>query len=329
MKLATQFGARADGALVVVSRDLTRAAPASAIAPTMVDALENWDAVSADLERLFAALQAGTALEAFPLDIGTLAAPLPRAPQWLDGSVFPTHGQLMIRAFGIDDPTPDGWPLMYQGLSDRMLPPHGDVPFRSEADGIDFEGEFAVALDHVPMGCDAVAALGHVKLILLANDWSLRAFGGDEMRAGFGFIRAKPATAFAPIAVTPDELGAAWDRGTVALDLRVHRGGTLFGHANGREMAFHFGDLIAHAAYNRELSGGTIIGSGTVSNAAYDEVGSSCIAERRSIEMIRNGKAETSYLMFGEQVRLEALDEHGGSVFGTIDQTVVASEANS
>ena len=327
MKLATLPNGHADGELIVVSRDLSRAVKARDIAPTLVDALANWSAVEGRLTQLFEALEQGTAAGAFPLDQEQLAAPLPRAPQWLDGSVFPTHGRLMVQAFALDYEAPADWPLMYQGLSDRMLPPRGNVPFRSEADGIDFEGEFAVAVDHVPMGTDAQAALSHIKLILLVNDWSLRAFGAEEMRAGFGFIRAKPSTAFAPVAVTPDELGGAWDAGRVALDLRVQRGDALFGRANGREMAFHFGELIAHAAYNRDLSAGTIIGSGTVSNEDYHRVGSSCIAERRTIEIIEKQQPETSYLMFGERVRLEVLNEEGASVFGAIDQTVISSGA--
>jgi fumarylacetoacetate (FAA) hydrolase len=234
----------------------------------------------------------------------------------------------MAKAFGLSSVSQKDWPLMYQGCSDYTLAAREDAPLPSEADGIDFEGEFAVVVDEVPMGVQAEQALCHVRLIVLVNDWSLRAFGAEEMRAGFGFIRAKPATAYSPVAVTPDELGSAWCSGRVELDLHVHRGEELFGRPNGREMAHDFGRLIAHAAYNRRLSAGTVIGSGTVSNADYAHVGSTCIAERRSIETIETGAAGTPFLRFGERVRLEAFNSIGSSIFGSIDQRIVPGGAH-
>jgi fumarylacetoacetate (FAA) hydrolase len=215
-------------------------------------------------------------------------------------------------------------PLMYQGLSDRFLSGTQDVPLPSEADGIDFEGEYGVITDAVPMGTSAQEALSHVKLLLLINDWSLRAIAPIEMKTGFGWVQAKPACSVAPFAVTPDELGDAWADGRVLLPLRVTVNGQWFGHPHGREMAYGFHDQIAHAARTRNLPAGTMIGSGTVSNADYASVGSSCISERRAIEMIAGGKPETSFLHFGDRVRMEALGHHG-SPFGTCDQRVVAA----
>ncbi|MDH4412434.1 MAG: fumarylacetoacetate hydrolase family protein [Rhizobium sp.] len=326
MKLATMRCESGADELVVVSRDLALAVSAGGIAASMLEALENWQAVSPALHALSERLENGEAEGAFVFNPNLARAPLPRSAQWLDASAFPNHGQLMAKAFGIDDVTPKDWPLMYQGLSDYTYAPMEDVALPSEADGIDFEGEFAVVVDAVPMGISPEEALSHIKLVMLVNDWSLRAFGGLEMRAGFGFIRAKPATAFGPVTVTPDTLGEGWKDGRVQLDLHVWRDGVAFGHPNGREMSFHFGELIAHAAYNRHLSAGTIIGSGTVSNRTYAQCGSACIAERRSIETIANGSPATPFLRFGERVKMEVLDSDGTSVFGAIDQRVISRE---
>ncbi|AOH84298.1 fumarylacetoacetate hydrolase [Sphingomonas panacis] len=326
MKLATRKNGRPDGELLVVSQNLARAVSGADIVPTMREAVENWQQAAPKLRARSDALRAGTQVGAFDLDAADLLAPLPRPAQWLDASAFPNHGRLMAKAFGLDDVAPADWPLMYQGLSDYTFAPRGPVPFSSEGDGIDFEGEFAVVVEQVPQGTPAKAALERVCLVLLANDWSLRRFGPIEMRAGFGFIRAKPATAFAPVAVTPDELGDRWCDGRVALDLHVHRNAQLVGKPNGREMGFSFGELIAHAAYNRMLSAGSVVGSGTVSNDGYREVGSSCIAEQRSIETIDSGQPTTEFLKFGEQVRMEAFLADGMSVFGAIDQTVCSTE---
>lgn len=323
MKLATLRNGSRDGTLVVVSRDLAYAVKATPVAATLQQAIEQWAEVAPALRRLYADLNAGTVHDAFTFDPHGALAPLPRAYQWCDGSAFLNHGRLMEQAFNLE-PTPDfrTVPLMYQGGSDDFLGPHADVPLPDEAHGIDFEGEYAVVLDDVPLGCTADQAADHVKLVLLINDWSLRAFGPREMKTGFGFVQAKPATSFAPIAVTPDALGDAWRDGRVHLPLHVHWNGEWFGSPNGGEMNFSFFDLIAHAAKTRRLRAGTIIGSGTVSNADRS-VGSACVSERRTIEVLDGGKPVTSFMHFGDTVRLEAHDVGGQSVFGAINQQVV------
>lgn len=317
MRLATLANGTPDGALIIISPDAERYLPASPIAQTLQQAIEQWATVEPAL-RIEAARLAGG--EGDPLDPQQLLAPLPRAWQWLDGSAFPQHGELMQQAFNLP-PIATDRPLMYQGLSDRFLPGHADVPLPSEADGIDFEGEFGIITDAVSMGTTADDALAHVKLILLINDWSLRAIAPVEMKTGFGWVQAKPACSVAPYAVTPDELGEAWQDGRVHLPLHVTLNGTWFGHPHGRDMAFGFHDLIAHAARTRHLVAGTIIGSGTVSNADYTDVGSCCISERRAIEIMKDGAPATPFLHFGDHVRMEAAGAH----FGTIDQCVTAS----
>lgn len=320
MKLATIADGTPDGRLVVISRDLQRMAAADGIAPTMQAALERWNEVEAKLRGLSEELERG---EGTPFDPAAACAPLPRAWQWLDGSAFQSHGDLMSTVFGIEKMPYDTTPLMYQGISDRFLAPGEEARFPSEADGIDFEGEFGVIVDGAPLGTDATAALAHIKLIVLINDWSLRAIAPIEMKTGFGWIQAKPACGMAPVAVTPDELGEHWRDGRVHLNLDVFWNGERFGAANGGAMAFSFADLVAHAARTRDLVAGTIIGSGTVSNEEYREVGSSCIAERRGIEMLDHGTAETAFMRFGDRVRMEASLPGGGSIFGAIDQKVV------
>lgn len=312
MTLATLRDGTPDGRLVVVSPDRTH----FALAPvtTMQAAIEAWSETCAAI----------AAVENFPekLDPARLGAPLPRAWQWLDGSVFPTHGELMQIAFGLD-PIKSERPLMYQGISDRFYGPYDDVIFPSEADGIDFEGEFGVIVDHVPMGTGAEEAIDHIKLVVQINDWSLRVIGAEEMQTGFGWVQAKPACSMAPFALTPSELGPAWKNGRVCLDLHIAWNGRQFGRANGEPMQFGFHELVAHAARTRELAAGTIIGSGTVSNRDYAEVGSSCIAEVRAIETIANGKPSTGFMAFGDRVRMEAMNGEGASPFGVIDQQVV------
>ena len=213
-------------------------------------------------------------------------------------------------------------PLMYQGMSDRFLGPAEDVPLPDEAHGIDFEGEFAVIVDAVPMGTPAAEAMRHIRLIVQVNDWSLRALAVPEMKTGFGWIQAKPACSMAPFAVTPDALGDSWHDGRVCLDLVVEWNGERFGRANGREMACGFHELVAHAAATRDLVAGTIIGSGTVANANYAEVGSSCISERRAIEIIADGEPSTLFMRFGDTCRMEALMSDGRALFGAIEQRV-------
>jgi fumarylacetoacetate (FAA) hydrolase len=322
MKLATLYNGAPDGALIVVSHDGARYLPAGDIAPTLQAALERWRTVEPQLAGLAAQLAQGGGE---PIAKLRFSAPLPRAWQWLDGSAFASHGALMQQAFGLP-PIETDLPLMYQGLSHEFLGPNDDVPLPSEADGIDFEGEFAVVTDAVPMGVAAADALDHVRLIVQLNDWSLRTIAPIEMKTGFGWIQAKPACSVAPFAVTPDELGDAWRNGRVCLDLAVGWNGAPFGRANGEPMAFGFHELIAHAARTRSLPAGTIIGSGTVSNPNYREVGSSCIAERRGIEIVDYGAPRTEFMRFGDTVRMEARMPDGATFFGAIEQRVVAHE---
>lgn len=323
MKLATlNLGGR-DGRLAVISRDLRSAVLAGDIAATLQAALDDWVTVQPRLELLYQALNDGRVPDVIAFDPTMALAPLPRAWQWLDGSAFHSHGMLMAKVFGIDNLQADR-PLMYQGMSHQFIAGHHPVPLPSEGDGIDFEGEFGVVTDDVPMGIDAVESLGHIKLLLLINDWSLRAIGRVEMATGFGWVQAKPACSVAPIAVTPDELGDDWRDGRVGLDLLVDWNGTRFGAANGGAMGFSFGQLIAHAARTRSLCAGTIIGSGTVSNETFRMVGSSCIAERRGIEILDEGAARTGFMRFGDRVRMEVCDCNGQSLFGAIDQAVFA-----
>lgn len=322
MKFATRRTASRDGELLIVSRDLSRAVSARDIAATLLDALERWDDVVLLLASRYEALNAGKAEGAFSFDPHSCAAPLPRSPQWCDASAFLNHGRLMERAFNTEPiPDFDTIPVMYQGASDDFLGPTDEVLLPDEAHGIDFEGEFGVVTGAVPMGVDAREALGHVRLIVQLNDWSLRALGPREMKTGFGFLQAKPSTSFAPVAVTPDELGQSWCDGRVNLRLHVEWNGEHFGHPNGREMNFDFGTLIAHAAKTRRLSPGTILGSGTVSNTDR-AVGSACIAERRVIEILDHGSPSTSFMKFGDRVRMVARTDAADEPFGVIDQTV-------
>ena len=319
MKLATLPDGTRDGRLHIVSRDLGRCQPAAA-AQTLQAALENWDTLAPALEAQSKAANAGAGTV---FDPTKALAPLPRAWQWLDGSAFESHGDLMDAVFGMAKKEKTGRPLMYQGVSDHFLAPGADVPLPSEADGIDFEGEFGIITDTVPMGTDATTARRHIRLIVQINDWSLRKLAPIEMKTGFGWVQAKPPCSMAPVAVTPDELGAQWRDARVDLPLRVDWNGTRFGTASGYPMAFGFDQLVAHAAYSRRLVAGTVIGSGTVSNINYREIGSSCIAERRGIETLDQGEAKTPYMAFGDRVRMEVTGADGQSVFGAIDQRVV------
>lgn len=317
MRLATRDNGTPDGELLVVSDDGTRAKTVLGW-PNLLAAIGDWQAAEPDLRA--AAIELGNGAGG-KLDPAALRAPLPRSWQWLDGSAFQAHADLMQVAFGTE-PIPHDKPLMYQGLSDRFYGPTEPVPFRDEADGIDFEGEFGVIVDQVPMGTSAADALDHIKLVVQINDWSLRALAVPEMKTGFGWIQAKPACSMAPFAVTPEALGEAWRDGRVCLDLAVEWNGERFGRANGCEMACGFHELVAHAAATRDLVAGTIIGSGTVANANYAEVGSSCISERRAIEIIADGKPTTPFMRFGDSCRMEAVTPDGRAIFGAIEQRV-------
>jgi fumarylacetoacetate (FAA) hydrolase len=322
MKLASKMGTSLDGRLLIVASDLASCIEAEA-APTLQYALDNWSVVQPGLVEQHAALNAGRASSATPVNLASLGAAMPRSFQFLDASAFLAHNHILAEAWGFEPRSTLAPPLMYQGLSDRFYPPHGSVPFRSVDDEIDFEAEFAVLTDHVPLGVSADDAMSHIKLVVLLNDWSLRAFGPSEMKSGFGFIHAKPQSSMSAFAVTPDELSGAWRNGRVCLAVNVYRNGELFGRPSGDEMSFGFHDLIAHAATTRELCAGTIIGSGTVSNANYKAVGSGCIAEKRAIDRLSSAEP-TPYLKFGEQLRIDAFDPARQFIFGSMDQMVSA-----
>jgi fumarylacetoacetate (FAA) hydrolase len=310
MRLATLAKGGRDGTLVVVSPD----GSSCALAPvaTLQEAIENWNAVAPQL----------AAISNFDLPLGDVTAPLPRAWQWLDGSAYNSHGDLMEKVFGIE-PIESDKPLMYQGVSDKFYGPNDDVMMTDEALGIDFEGEFGVIVDAVPMGTSAADATKHIKLLVQINDWSLRTLAGPEMKTGFGWVQAKPPCSMAPFACTPDELGDAWRNGRVCIDLLVDWNARRFGAANGEPMAYGFHDLVAHAARTRNLVAGTVIGSGTVSNENYREIGSSCIAERRGIEIVDQGAPSTEFMRFGDSVRMQGTMQDGRAPFGAIDQKVV------
>jgi fumarylacetoacetate (FAA) hydrolase len=330
MKLATLRDGSADGQLLVVSRDLRRAVRAIGIAASLRVALESWEHSVPPLRALSEALNAGDIPGALDFPTSGLGPPLPRAWQWLDASAFHSHGDLMERAFKhapIEGKLTR--PLMCQGGSDDFLGPWEDMPLPSEADGIDFEAEIAVIVDRVPMGTPDAGALSHVQLVMLANDASLRTLAMVEMKTGFGWVHAKPATSFSPVAVTPDELGPAWRNGRLCLPVHVTWNDRKFGQPDGGAMGFGFHELIAHAAYSRNLSAGTIVGSGTVSNADYRAVGSACIAERRAIEIADEGRPITQYMRFGDRVRIEMFDPSGRTIFGAIDQRVVIKSPSS
>ncbi len=324
MKLASLKTGGRDGRLVVVSRDLRHAVVASDFAPTLQAALDDWGAAEPMLQAVYQRLNDGVLDQAFPFDPRECAAPLPRAYQWADGSAYVNHVELVRKARGAEMP-PSFWtdPLMYQGGSDSLIGPCDDIEAESEAWGIDFEGEVAVITDDVPMGLPPEAAMLHIRLLMLVNDVSLRNLIPNELAKGFGFFQSKPATAFSPVAVTPDELGNAWDGCKVRRPLRVMLNDTVFGEPDaGSDMTFDFPQLIAHAAKTRHLAAGSIVGSGTVSNVDRSQ-GSACIAERRMLEQIADGKPSTPFLRFGDRVRIEMLDAKGQSIFGAIDQRVV------
>ncbi len=324
MKLASLRRGGRDGTLVVVSRDGTRAVVAAAVAPTLQRALENWADAAPRLAELAARLDAGSLAGAFEFEPRELASPLPRCYQFLDGSVYLSHMEKARKARGAEMPAEfDRQPLMYQGLSDHFLAPHEDVPMTDDNLGIDLEAEVAVIVDDVPLGIDAAAAAAHIRLFVLLNDWTLRGLTRFEVPRGFGFLQSKPASALSPFAVTPDELGAAWDGRRLDLPLRSSVNGVALGAPRaGEDMYFDYPALIAHAARTRRLGAGTLIGAGTVSNRAPG-AGYGCIAEARMDEELAHGAARTPFLTFGDRVRIEMCDADGRSIFGAIEQTVV------
>ena len=323
MKLATLKTGGRDGRLIVVSRDLKRAVAASEVALSLQVVLDDWHGKAPKLAQLSAALNSGRAADAFDFDPNRCASPLPRAYQWADGSAYVNHVELVRKARGAQMP-PSFWtdPLMYQGGSDTFLGPCDPILAQSEDWGIDLEGEVAVVTDDVPMGVEPDKAGQHIRLLMLVNDVSLRNLIPNELGKGFGFFQSKPSSAFSPVAVTPDELGEAWNGSKLSLPVIVHINGSQFGEPNaGDDMTFDFPQLIAHAAKTRPLAAGTVVGSGTISNLDRSR-GAACIAEKRMLETIDTGKPVTPFLRFGDRVRIEMRDADGNSIFGAIDQEV-------
>ena len=336
MKLATYKDGSRDGQLVVVSRDLTTAHYASGIATKLQQVLDDWNFLSPQLQDLSQTLNQGKARHAFPFDPKLCMAPLPRAYQWADGSAYMNHVEL-VRASRNSEVPANFYedPLMYQGGSDDFLGPCDPVVCPSTDYGIDFEAEVAVITGDVPMQVSPEQALDSIRLVMIANDVSLRRLIPNELAKNFGFLQGKPATAFSPVAVTLDELGDAWEQGRLHLSMRVDWNGKRVGMCEaGPEMTFHFGQLIAHLCKTRNVRAGSIIGSGTVSNKAVEvdgrkdwPKGYSCIAEKRAIETILDGKASTDFMQFGDTVRIEMKGRDGQSVFGAIDQTIAPLKA--
>lgn len=326
MKLATLNDGTRDGRLLVVTKDGTRARKAQA-ATTLQAALDDWSNVEARLRAEAAKLEASSQPDEFPVDFEKLSSPLPRAYEWIDGSAYISHIVLVRKARGAEPPaTLETDPLVYQGGSGTFLAPRQDIEHFSDEWGIDFEAEICVVTGDVPMGTTASNAAAHVKLLMLANDVTLRNIIPEELAKGFGFYVSKPSTAFSPFAITPDELGDAWKDGRVHLPLRTSWNGELFGHPDaGPEMHFSFHDLLEHATRTRKLTAGTIIGSGTVAN--FDGAkGASCIAEKRMREKIDSGEFKTPFMKFGDTVDIEMLDAEGRNLFGRIAQKVVQAK---
>lgn len=322
MKLASLNNGTADGQLLLVSRDLCAMVDASDIAPTMQYALDHWENCAPLLQARYDALNTGELRNAQPFQSTQLLAPLPRSWQWLDGSCFLQHGHLMQQAFHLEPiADADKIPLVYQGAGDSFCGANADLFVPQAQHGADFEGEFAVITGNLPVGATPEQSYQAIRLVTLLNDISYRALAPREMKTGFGFVQAKGPTAFAPVAVTPDELGAAWHHARVCLPVHVYRNDQLFGQPNGSEMHFGFDQLISHVAVTRPINAGSVFGSGTVSNANPD-VGQACISELRAKEMIATGKPQTPFLSAGETVSIEVVNAVGQSIFGQIRQTV-------
>jgi len=323
MKLATLQTDHPDGGLIVVSTDLRRAVLASDISPSLRAALDDWSQAEPHLRALSARLNAGQDTKAFDFDPYACSAPLPRTHQFIDASAFLNHGQIMTRAYHPEKKSDPSIPVLIQRQSDDFSGAYADYAFPDEADRCDFEGEVGVVLGDVPSGTGAEDALKQIRLLVLFNDVSMRLHLFRELAMGFGFILAKPSTVFAPVAVTPDELGDAWQNGRVHLDLHVYRNDQPFGHPNGREMSFGFHELIEYIAYNRHLRAGMLLGSGTFSNVDVGRTGSACLAEQRAIETLESGEAKTPWLRFGERLRFEMRGADGQSIFGAIDNRFI------
>ncbi|MEO0335826.1 MAG: fumarylacetoacetate hydrolase family protein [Pseudomonadota bacterium] len=328
MKLGTlRHPEKRDGELVVVSKDNSKGVKVPEIAGSLREAFDSWSSSKPRLMETYSKLEAGEAAGAFDINPCEMHSPMPRTFQWADGSAFIHHIRLVRMARNA--PMPEGLetvPLMYQGGSDTFLAPLDNIPQVDFAHGTDFEGEVGVIVSDVPMGVTPEKALDHIELLVIINDVSLRGLIPDELKAGFGFFQGKPSSAFAPFAVTPDELGDSWKDGRIHLPLKVELNGEFFGKANAKEMHFHFGELIAHAARTRHLAAGTIIGSGTVSNENR-EMGSSCLAEKRMLEKIDEGTIKTPFMKVGDKVKIEMLGGNGENLFGTIEQEVVKYES--
>lgn len=334
MKLATLKQGGRDGTLIVVDRTLTRYTPVPQIAATLQAALDNWEQVEPQLQTVYDALNRNDVADAKPFDSNAVHSPLPRAYQWADGSAYVNHVELVRRARGAELPA-SFWtdPLMYQGGSDSFIGPRDDIPVPSEEWGIDLEAEIAVITGDLPIGATPEQTAGAIRLLMLVNDVSLRNLIPGELAKGFGFFQSKPASAFSPVAITPDELGDAWQDTKVHRPLTVHLNGKLFGNPDaGTDMTFNFAQLIAHVTKSREVEAGSIIGSGTVSNKQGNLYGSSienggvgycCLAEVRMYETIETGAPQTPFLKYGDTVKIEMLDAQGQSIFGAIEQRVV------
>lgn len=323
MKLGSLKEGGRDGTLVVVSRDLSRAVRATGIADTLQRALEEWGSAAPKLEQLSASLNEGKAEGAFDVDFTALAAPLPRAYEFLDGSAYLPHVERVRRARGAE--VPESFytdPLMYQATSAGFHGPRDPVVVPSEEHGIDLEAELVVVTDDVPLGATPEQTAGHIKLVGLVNDVSLRGLIPGELAKGFGFLQSKPRSALSPVFVTPDELGGAWRDSKLHRPMLTHVNGKWFGAPEaGVDMQFNFAQLVAHAARTRPLSAGTIVGSGTIANEDTS-LGASCFAEQRTVEALRDGKPTTPFMRFGDTVRIEMLDADGNSIFGAIEQEI-------
>lgn len=324
MKLGTLKSSSKDGKLVVVSQDNKKFTPADSIAPDLRTAVENWQKHKKDLENLYKELNEGKA-PAQTVKEKNFLSPFPRSFQWIDGSTFIQHIKLVRKSRNAALPeTLNTIPLVYQGAGDCFLAPHEDIPQRDMSHGTDFEGELAVVVSDVPMGVSPEEALDYIVLFMLVNDVSLRGLAIEELKRGFGFLQSKPSSSFSPFAVTKEELGKHWSGGKIHLPLLVDFNGKFFGKANAGEMHFHFGQVISHCARTRELTAGTIIGSGTVSNEETSK-GSSCLVEKRTLEKIATGSAKQAFMKEGDYVEIKMLDDKGQNIFGSISQKVVST----